>query len=301
MNQPAASKRADPPTDLRNHPALFEEQRQKWMERKSAPFLRRAYLMQLIIFAGVLAIWQIPIVNPVKLLVVLFHEFSHVIMGYATGAVIFGIAIDPGGAGITLGMGGNQLLVLMAGYLGSLAMGVVLYALCAVWAPIEVWLCLTVFCGLSMFTGWLNGFTKVFGWGTLILMAYGAVAFSSDLKLILLRIVGTASSLYPIIDVFGELWGIGRQGFNVRGRTIGSDVMVFGQMLGVPWWVVGLFWTLAGLVLLAWLVPWSAHKEALTEVRGQLIVRAKARERDKRFQRKYDPGDPTTIREYTIK
>lgn len=135
---------------LETHPALFEERREEYIRNAGLPFQRRSYLIQLTVFALVLAVWSIPVINPIKLLVVLFHEMSHVLAGYATGASIFGIAIDPGGAGVTLGMGGNRLLILVAGYIGSFAMGFCLYGLCATWKPGEVWLVLAAFSGISL-------------------------------------------------------------------------------------------------------------------------------------------------------
>ena len=167
--------------DEYKHPALFKERREAWLRDKQLPLQKRSYWLQLAVFAGLLAIWQLPIINPIKLLVVVFHEMSHVLAGYATGASIFGMAIDPGGAGVTLGMGGNQLIIVAAGYVGSFVVGYALYALCAVWAPLEVWLVLCAFAAVSMFMGWLNTFTRTFGFGSIALLTIGAFVLSLSL------------------------------------------------------------------------------------------------------------------------
>lgn len=284
--------------ELESHPALFEERRKAWMHKQQLPFQRRSLLLQLGIFVLVLVVWQVPIVNPVKLLVVLFHEMSHVVAGYASGAVIFGIAIDPGGAGVTLGMGGSRLLVLLAGYVGSFAMGALLYGLSAVWKPGEVWVVLSVFSASSLVMGWLNGFTAVFGVGTMVLMVLGLVIFSESTQSFLLRIVATASCLYPVIDVAGEFLSLEGQGFVVGGVSVGSDVLALSRLTGIPWGVLASVWVLAGLVMLPLLVTWSARKEATTEVRGQLFRRARAKQPVR--HRLYDPNDPDSIPEYTI-
>lgn len=281
------------------HPALFEERRAAWLREKQLPLLKRSYLLQLAIFIVLLAIWQLPIINPIKLLVVVFHEMSHVIAGYATGASIFGMAIDPGGAGVTLGMGGNQLVIVAAGYLGSFLVGYLLYALSAVWSPIEVWLVLCGLAGGSMFMGWLNDFTRAFGFGSMVLLGIGAVALSDAFKLFVLRIIGTACCLYPVIDVAGEFFSAGQDGFMLHGRPIGSDAQLFSQLSGIPVGLVATFWIVSALSLLGVLVPWSARKEAATEVRRGLIQRAESRAR--KLPPKYDPSDPRSIPEYTIR
>ncbi|MBX7244520.1 MAG: M50 family metallopeptidase [Candidatus Sumerlaeaceae bacterium] len=281
------------------HPALREERKAEWIRETGLPFQKRSYLIQLACFVGLLLVWQIPIVNPVKLLVVLFHEFSHVIAGYATGATIFGMAIDPGGAGVTLGMGGNQLLIVAAGYIGSLLMGATLYALSAIWKPGDVWIVLTVFSGASLVMGWLNDFTAIFGYGTLIVMIWGAVYLSDGSKRVILRIVGTASCLYPVLDVAAELFGVAQEGFQVRGDTVGSDVIALARLTGMSWELLGIFWAGAGLGLLAFLVTWSARQEALGEVRRELFRRGKSRRRAD--YQPYDPSHPGNTPTYTIK
>lgn len=256
--------------------------------------------MQLVIFIALLIVWQFPVFNPLKLLVVLFHEMSHVCVAYLTGGIVFGIAIDPGGAGVTLGMGGNRLMVLAAGYLGSLIVGIVLYGLSAVWRARDVWLVLILFSWASLLMGWLNSFTAVFGFGTLILTMVAAVVLTEEAKQVLLRILGTACCLYPVIDVSGELWGVGLDGFVVQGRYIGSDVIEMSRLVGLPWGVVAALWALMGFALLAFLVTWSVRLEARNEVKRELFYRHRVRE-TKRRMRIYNPNDPSTIPEYTIR
>ena len=295
--KPAVARRSPGAPEL-DHPALFEDRREAWMREKRFPFQRKSYIVQLSWFAVLLVLWQIPIINPIKLLVVLFHEFWHVILAYATGGVVFGVAIDPGGAGITLGMGGIQPLIVVAGYVGSLAMGVCLYALAARWKPGQVWLILTAFAAMSLVMGWLNSFTAVFGIGALVVLAAGYFAFSSSLQLVLLRFVGTACCLYPIIDVAGELL-YRSDGYRLRGSLVGSDVLAFSRMIGLPWALVAVFWTIAGLALLAGLVTWSARQEATGEVRQELMLRARRRDTAKKIIANL--GDPRANKQHTIK
>lgn len=267
--------------DIPDHPAFEEERRrgkaldeEKKLER---PIRRDALTAQALLFLLVLLLWPLPIINPIKLLVVLIHEISHVVAAYATGGVVFGIVIDPGGAGATLGIDGSPLIIAMAGYTGSLLVGIVLYMLVARWEPLEVWVVVCAMCGLSLALGWLDKFAMVFGVGAMILMLFG-LFFSARIKLFLLRWTATTCCLYPIIDVLGEVWKRGDLGLKVNGRDVGSDVGEIARLLGVPSWAVGGAWIALGIIAVGTMAVWSANHEARREVR--LSMRNKFRPRD---------------------
>jgi hypothetical protein len=226
------------------------------------------------LFLLALALWPVPVINPIKLMVVLFHEVSHVAAAYATGGVVFGIAIDPGGAGATLGMGGWQLAIVAAGYAGSLTVGVLLYLLVAVWEPGEVWAFLCGLCAASLGFGWINNFTAVFGYGTILLMFVGAFWTSDELKKILLRWVATTCCLYPVIDVASELW-MKSDGFRIKGQVIVSDVARMAALTGLPGVAIGAAWIAAGLGVAVGMILWSARKDGEGVVRHSLLHRKK--------------------------
>jgi len=282
----------------KTHPAFSEERRRDALRHKQKPYLRKSVLIQMGVFVMVLLLWKIPILNPVKLLVVLFHEMSHVLMAYVTGGEVFGVAIDPGGAGITLGIGGNQILILAAGYLGSLLIGWVLYALSAVWKPDEVWGTLLVLCCGSLVFGWLNEFTAFFGYGTLFLMLIGFAVLPDNARKFLLRVVATTCCLYPLIDVAGEVIRKKAAGFLIGGAPVGSDVTRLAALTGVPPFVIALFLIAVGLGMAIHLIQWSALKDAEILVKYSLF-RPRMR---MRFEHPlYDPCDSSTIQEYTIR
>jgi len=254
-------------------------------------------LLQLALFALVLLLWRVPIVNPVKLVVVLFHELSHVAAAYITGGVVFGIAVDPGGAGVTLGMGGNETLVVAAGYAGSLAIGIVLYALSAVWRPDEVWGLLSALCCVSMAFGWLNDFTTVFGYGTITLMVIGLFKLQDDYQKFFLRLVATTSCLYPILDVSGEFFQNAPRGFTVAGKKAGSDVMRLSEITGVSVIVIAGVWVAVGFLLVFLLLRWVSRKDALMEVKRSILQ--KRRLTAVQYP-KYDPSRPGDLPRYEI-
>jgi len=296
-----ADARASPAKEdraYRTHPAFAEDRRRDEIRRLRHPLEKRLILLQLGVFGVVFLLWPLPIINPIKLMVVVFHELSHVFTAYLTGGTVFGIAIDPGGAGVTLGLGGNEVLIVAAGYMGSLAIGAALYALCATWDPNEVWGVVSGFTCLSLAFGWLNDFTVVFGYGTLILIVISMFVLSEEVKKFLLRLVATTSCLYPVIDVAGDLLVGPRGGFLVRGEVVGSDFAVLARMTGVPEAAIAVPSILFGVAAVLLLIAWSARKEATVEVKRSLFRRGKKK---RRLGGLYDPDDTSTIPEYVVR
>ncbi len=229
-------------------------------------------------------VWWVPILNPIKLLVVLFHELSHAVTGLLTGGVVFGIAIDPGGAGITLGMGGWVPLVMTAGYVGSLLIGALLYYLCAVWNPTEVWVVVTIFAMLALPLRAFNEFTSTFVLATVGILLAGLL-LKPEMKRVLLRLVATTSCLYPLLDVMGEIVFYAESGFTFNGRHIGSDVSQIADLAGVPPVMIALLWISAGVSAVWMLMFWTAEIEARTEYKRSILLRDRVEKvEEKTFQ-----------------
>jgi hypothetical protein len=280
----------------RTHAAFEEDRRRAALESLRKPLRRRSVITQFVLFGVVLALWRLPLINPIKLLVVLFHEMSHVIAAYATGGVVFGIAIDPGAAGMTLGMGGNETVILAAGYVGSVLIGAALYALCAVWGQTELLLLLCALCSLSLGFGWLNDFTAFFGYGALLLL-FGALFLPENLKKFCVRLTATCCCLYPVLDVAGEVFSGQVDGFQVRGETIGSDALQLAAATGLSEVFLVVFWVVASAAAALFMILWSSSKDAATEVK-RTFLRTRLQPARHRL---YDPSDPSTVNELTIR
>ena len=70
--------------------------------------------------------WDSMFVWPLKIVVVMFHELGHAVAAWLTGGTVVEIGLNPRQGGHTLTQGGFRLLILNAGYLGSLLAGVLL-------------------------------------------------------------------------------------------------------------------------------------------------------------------------------
>ncbi|MBN1868091.1 M50 family metallopeptidase [Candidatus Sumerlaeota bacterium] len=304
---PSAAKRAEPDY-ARDHPALVLDRKAELdahLERQfRVPFHKRSVATQLTVFVVVLIVWQIPVVNPIKLLVVLFHEMSHVAVAYLTGGRVFGIAIDPGGAGVTLGIGGNETLIVLAGYLGSLTLGCALYGLIALRRPAEVWACLTAVSCASLTLGWLNDFTAAFGIGTVALLVAGILFFKDNVKKFLLTVTATTSCLYPIIDLAGEYIRSENTGFIVHGRAASSDISQLAQLTGISAGLLATVFCLTGMLIVVYLIDLTARLDAEMQTRRQtrfFPVTGPPRRRKVFTDELYDPGDPSSGREYVLR
>ncbi len=241
------------------------------MDRFYRKHLRYSLAGQGILFFFFFLLWWIPIPNPIKLLVVLFHEMSHVMAAYLTEGLVFGLAIDPAGAGITLGMGGNEPLIVAAGYMGSLFFGCLLYYLLSRWEPKEVWVVLCILCCVSIGFGWLNQFTAFFGYGAMLLMGAGLFWLSPIAKRIFCRLIATTCCLYPVIDVAGEWIRDGKAGFEIAGQRTGSDVARLAELSGVPEPLLAAVWFAAGALAVTTLIVWSARLDAGTHLERNLF------------------------------
>lgn len=72
------------------------------------------------------ALWQTPVVVPLKILIVFLHELSHALAAWLTGGSVEQISLSPQQGGFAITRGGNLFAILTAGYLGSLVMGAAL-------------------------------------------------------------------------------------------------------------------------------------------------------------------------------
>ena len=87
-------------------------------------------LSYLIFLLGLIMVaWEYPILYPLKLLVVFFHESSHAIATILTGGTVKELVINQQQGGHVISQGGNRFITLSAGYIGSLLWGVVIYLL----------------------------------------------------------------------------------------------------------------------------------------------------------------------------
>jgi len=198
-----------------------------------------------------LLFWDAPLLWPLKIVVVLFHELGHAVAAWATGGEVVEIGLSARQGGHTLTRGGVALVILNAGYLGSLLAGLGLLAATRREKAARVVAWVLPVAMLALAIGLIR---PIVGFG-FVFTAIAAVAFAAlarygtaDLVRWVLRGLGVFSVLYALFDVRDDVF---------RG-TGGSDAHMLAEATMIPAAVWGLGWIALGLGLL-WLTrKWIA-------------------------------------------
>ena len=158
-------------------------------------------------FTGLWFLWNTPVVYPLKIFVVLLHELSHAIAVWLTGGTVSRITLDPYQGGATYFTGGNEILALSAGYLGSLFWGAVMFLAANQPRIRKDWVNSTIGLAVILLTIFFvrSGFGVVFG------IFFGAVMITVSRgigelwnKRVLLAL-GLTSALYAILDIKDDI------------------------------------------------------------------------------------------------
>jgi hypothetical protein len=215
---------------------------------------RSAILVALLLVT--LFFWSSPALYPVKAFVVLLHELGHAAAAVLTGGEVERIELSSNLGGVCWSRGGWRLLVLPAGYLGSMLFGGLILvaaartrndrALAAV-LGLAV-LVLTVIFVRTLFG---IGFGLLFG-TALVCCAYWLPQAVND---VLLRFLGLTSVLYAVIDIKEDLVS----------RTVpGSDAYAMSQELFLPPIFWGLLWMALAVVAAGVFLYLAGRGEAKT-------------------------------------
>lgn len=192
---------------------------------------------------GVVAMvfWDHQVLWPLKILVVLFHELGHALAALATGGEVVSIELSPLQGGLTTTRGGLRFFVLSAGYLGSLAFGVLWLFLgrtprisrFGVWGLAAVLLLSTLL--------WVRPLAS-FGFGFSVLATLGVVALAKfappQASQWFLRGLGVFSVLYAVWDIRSDVFN--RPGMDSDATMLAEITFIPGPIWGVVWLLIGL-------------------------------------------------------------
>ncbi len=171
---------------------------------------------------------------------VLFHELGHAVAAWVTGGSVTEIGLNPMQGGHTLTKGGFRLLILNAGYLGSLAAGVGLlwasrtekHARIAAWTLAAV-TGITAMLFVRPFFGFGQVFALVATAGVAALVRFG----SAELTAMALRGLGVFSVLYALFDIRDDVF------------RAPSDAVTDASMLAEATFIPSVFWGALWLVI----------------------------------------------------
>ena len=193
----------------------------------------------LAILVVVFALWQTPVIVPLKLLIVFLHELSHAAMTLATGGRVLSLEVSAQQGGAVWSAGGNRFLILTAGYLGSLLIGVgLLLAALKTHADRAIMAGLGVVMLVVALLYVRSGFALVFTVGTGVAMIAAARVLSRPVNDLALRVIGLTSMAYVPYDIFSDT--IARAGLQSDARMLAEEFGGATVMWGGLWLVVSL-------------------------------------------------------------
>jgi len=204
----------------------------------------RNHWQLLAITAVVFALWSTPVVLPLKLLVVFFHELSHGLAAILTGGAIVSLEVSFQQGGLAITRGGSRFITLTAGYLGSLLIGVGLL-LAALRSQADkpilaavggVMLLVLVLYVRDLPTALICG-----GTGAVLLLAAWLLNHATcDL---ILRVIGLSSLIYVPYDIFDD---------TIRRAHLRSDARMLAEEFGGTTILWGGLWLVIALVVILW-------------------------------------------------
>tara|TARA_B100000700_G_C14856803_1_gene766621 strand:+ start:407 stop:1057 length:651 start_codon:yes stop_codon:yes gene_type:complete len=178
------------------------------------------------------------ILYPFKLLVVYVHEMCHGIATVLTDGKTVSIEVSGDESGLHYGKGGNRILILCAGYLGTSLFGALLIISSQQPEMIKItcWLLIALFLvflpkSKSLLAALLNiGFC---------LVLLGAWWFKEGIILpYLIAFFGTMSSMYSIYDIYSD---------TIQRELTGSDSSKTEKITGINSRVVGTLWLIISI------------------------------------------------------
>jgi hypothetical protein len=196
----------------------------------------------LIITVAIFALWNTPVMIPLKILIVFFHELSHGLAALATGGSIESISISPEQGGLTYTRGGWGFLITSAGYLGSLLIGVLLY-LSALKSKADrlimgaLGATLLLVAALYMREAFALGFTIAAGAAMLASAKY----LPENINDTALRVLGLVSMGYVPFDILSD---------TIIRSNLRSDAYTLSTQTGLPTVVWGGLWLVASLAVI---------------------------------------------------
>ncbi|MDC1399607.1 M50 family metallopeptidase [Yoonia sp.] len=190
----------------------------------------------------VFALWQTPAVVPLKILIVFFHEASHVIATFVTGGEVVSLSVSPNQGGLVVSRGGSRFWTLTAGYLGSLLIGVsLLIGATRSRADRKI----MAVCGVMMLV--IAGlyvreiFALVFVIGTGTAMLLSARFLGHNVNDLMLRVIGLTSMIYVPYDIFSD---------TIARSQLPSDARMLAQEFGGTPQVWGVLWIAISLIVI---------------------------------------------------
>ncbi len=192
----------------------------------------------------VFALWQTPVVVPLKILIVFLHELSHATAAWLTGGSVEQISISSDQGGFAVTRGGSRFAILSAGYLGSLLMGI---GLLMIALRSQADRAVTALLGAVMLlvTAFYirDAFAAAFCAGAGVLLLAMARFLGHGANDMTLRVIGLSSLVYVPYDIFDD---------TIARSSLRSDAYMLAEEFGGTAMLWGGLWLVLSGAIIFW-------------------------------------------------
>jgi hypothetical protein len=203
----------------------------------------------ILITVVVFALWATPVIFPLKILVVFMHELSHGLAAILTGGSIEAISLSMQEGGHAITRGGNLFVILTAGYLGSLVLGVMLLLIALRTHADRATLGLFGLITLLVTVLYIRDiFPLLFCGVTGVGMIATAWFLSRPVNDFILRVIGLTSVIYVPYDIFSD---------TIARSELRSDAYMLAAQFGGPTMFWGGLWLLLSLAVIGFCIRYA--------------------------------------------
>ncbi|OVE81981.1 hypothetical protein BVY03_01650 [bacterium K02(2017)] len=194
-------------------------------------------LPSILIMLTIILLWPHPVLYPLKILIVFFHEASHAFMTVITGGEVITLVVNPRQGGHVLSQGGIRFLILSAGYLGSLLWGSLIYLL-AVRSRFDKHIMFILGLIIILISAFYvrDFFALSFSLITSIAMMACGLKLNKNINDSILKIIGLTSMIYVPLDIYSDT--IARSGLKSDAFMLAEEYGGFTMMWGGIWLLV---------------------------------------------------------------
>lgn len=214
------------------------------MTKKNKKILHLAIVIAVLILS--FFAWNTFIIYPIKLFVVLLHEMSHGIVAVLTGGRIISIELTEYLGGITTTEGGNTILIASAGYIGSVALGALLFS-ASFDKKLSTWFNTTIAILLIIFAAnfLIGTLGQITAFVAAVILIISPRYFPTDVNKIVLQSLGLVSVFYVLIDMKEDL---------LSGSSYQTDANLLETHTSIPSTLIAIVWLLISILVIYYLV-----------------------------------------------
>lgn len=196
--------------------------------------------------------WDTSFVFPIKLFVVLLHEISHCIAVLISGGTVKEIQVSYQLGGSCISQGGNEIAAALAGYLGSLVFGVLIFISARKEKVCKFVCCFVALVFIAVAIFFIKSlFGILFSIGFAIVLILLSLLSINFIRTSFIKTLGLLSCLYIIFDIKDDLLS-----FEYRD----TDALILEKITSIPSILWGIAILLFSLIIIYYMLKKDIKK-----------------------------------------